>query len=144
MIDHPPAAMPADLSMHAEAWPSHPTGTSRVLAYRALGLAAVAIGLVGVFMPMLPTTPFLLVAVWAFARSSPRLERWLREHPRLGPPITAWEARGAVPRGAKVAAVAAMAASLGLMAVVGVPAIGLALAAAVLSAAALWLCSRPS
>ena len=51
------------------------------------GLASVAIGAIGVVVPLLPTTPFLLVAAFAFARSSTRLNRWLREHRSFGPLI---------------------------------------------------------
>lgn len=51
----------------------------------AAGLANVALGVVGILVPGMPATVFLLVAGWCFARSSPRLDRWLHEHPRLGP-----------------------------------------------------------
>lgn len=51
----------------------------------AAGMFNVALGVVGIFIPGLPTTVFLLIAGWFFARSSPRLHRWLHQHPRLGP-----------------------------------------------------------
>lgn len=81
-----------------------------IFAYLCAGL-----GIVGAFLPVLPTTPFLLLAVWAASRGSPELHRWLVEHPRFGPPIVAWEANRAVSNPAKVTACALMAASWMLM-----------------------------
>lgn len=52
----------------------------------------------------MPTTVFLIVAAWAFGKSSPRLERWLLEHPKFGPVLVAWRQSGAMPRYAKYAA----------------------------------------
>ena len=51
----------------------------------SVGLLNVALGVIGIFVPGMPTTVFLLIAGWFFARSSPRLHRWLHQHPRLGP-----------------------------------------------------------
>lgn len=70
-----------------------------------------AIGIVGVFVPLLPTTPFLLVAAWCFSRSSPRLEEWLFDHPSLGPPLRDWRREGAISARAKAIALTLMAAS---------------------------------
>ena len=85
-------------------------------ALLALGWLAVALGFVGIFVPGLPTVPFLLVAVWAFARSSQRLHDWLYHHPRLGPPLRDWREHGAISLRDKIVAVAAMAAGFGWIA----------------------------
>lgn len=87
-------------------------------AYLVLGWTCVALGLIGVVLPLMPTTVFLLVAAWAFSRSSPRWHRWLREHARFGATIRAWEEHHAMPRRAKRIAFAALAASYALTAVV--------------------------
>jgi uncharacterized membrane protein YbaN (DUF454 family) len=80
-------------------------------AYLVLGWLALAVGLIGAFVPLLPTTVFLLIAAWAFSRSSERWHRWLREHARFGETIRAWEEHHAMPRRAKRVAFGALAAS---------------------------------
>jgi hypothetical protein len=86
-----------------------------MLPMRALwlvgGWLALVIGLIGVFLPLLPTTPFVLVAAWCFSRGSPRVERWLLEHPRLGPVVRDWREHHAVPLPAKQFATVMMAIS---------------------------------
>lgn len=67
----------------------------------ALGLAFVGLGFVGIFLPVLPTVPFLILAAACFARGSTRLEGWLLNHPRFGPLLRDWRARGAIPLRAK-------------------------------------------
>jgi uncharacterized protein len=69
-----------------------------------LGFAATACAIAGAVLPLVPTTPFLLVAAYAFARSSPRLHAWLLGHPRFGPLITDWQRHGAISRAAKAGA----------------------------------------
>jgi hypothetical protein len=76
------------------------------------------LGLIGAFVPLMPTTVFLLVAAWAFSRSSTRWHRWLRQHARFGEAIRAWEDHHAMPRRAKRIAFAALAASYVLTAYV--------------------------
>jgi uncharacterized protein len=113
--------------------------------YIALGLVAVALGVAGIFLPLLPTTPFLLVAAWAFAQSSPRLEAWLNSHPRLGPPLVAWRERRAIPVRAKILAAVGMSASLAYMLISDhVPGAAKIAATLLLAACATFVLTRPS
>lgn len=77
----------------------------------ALAVLSLLLGVVGLFLPVLPTVPFLLLAAWAAGYSSPRLSHWLENHPRLGPPIRDWRRAGVVSRRAKWMATVAMTAS---------------------------------
>lgn len=77
-----------------------------------LGWLSVACGIVGAFLPLMPTTIFLLIALWCFVRSSPRLAAWLYGHARLGPVLHRWHVERIVPLEAKVAVVMSMSASL--------------------------------
>lgn len=79
--------------------------------YLCLGWIMVATGVAGAFLPVLPTTPFLLLAVWCFSRSSPKLEAWLLSHPRFGKSLRNWKETGSIARRAKIAAVSVMTAS---------------------------------
>ena len=123
-----------------------PSETHRDAAWplRLLGSAAVGLALAGVVLPVLPTTPFLLVAAWAFARSSPRLDAWLRAHPRLGPPLVAWEDRRAIPRKAKAVAGISLPAGWLLLWSGGAPLAISVAAGAVMLAAGVWILTRPS
>ena len=84
-----------------------------------LGWLAVAIGVVGIFLPVLPTTPFMILAAGLFARSSPRFEKWLLDHPRYGQPLIDWRREGAISRRAKIASISLMSASLVVIWVAG-------------------------
>ncbi len=57
---------------------------------------------VGIFLPGIPTTPFLIVALWAFAKTSKKFHTWLLNHKRFGPILTNWESHKVVPRRAKI------------------------------------------
>jgi hypothetical protein len=72
----------------------------RVEVAGAGGLALLT-GMFGIVLPLLPTTPFVLLAAFCFARGSPRWERWLLRHPRFGPMVRAWRARRVIPLRAK-------------------------------------------
>lgn len=78
-----------------------------------LGYTSVALGVIGVALPIVPTVPFLILAAFAFARSSPRLEAKLLAHPFYGPHIRNWRDRRAITRRAKWMATGAFAASIG-------------------------------
>jgi uncharacterized membrane protein YbaN (DUF454 family) len=87
------------------------TSTSRMMrgVFLILGICFVALGFIGAFLPVLPTTPFLILAAACFARSSPRLENWLLQHPRFGSLLRGWRERGAIPVKAKLMALGGMA-----------------------------------
>lgn len=80
--------------------------------FLALGLICVGIGMVGVVLPILPTTPFMILATLCFAKSSRRLNDWLYAHRLFGPPLVRWDRYRVIPRGAKFTALAAMLASM--------------------------------
>lgn len=113
------------------------------LLWRALALACLALGMVGVVLPGLPTVPFLLVAAWAGGHGWPALEAWLLQHPRYGPGLRQWREKGSVPRRAKWAASIMMSLSALLMGLLGVPRWALAVACVAMATVALWLWRRP-
>ncbi len=93
----------------------------RTFLWRSLALLCVALGLIGVVVPGMPTTVFMLIAAWAGTRGWPRLEHWLLNHPRFGPPIVLWREQGAMSRRAKCAASTVMLISVVLIALSGAP-----------------------
>ncbi|MBP0480915.1 YbaN family protein [Sagittula salina] len=107
------------------------------------GVIALALGLIGIVLPLMPTTVFLLLAGFCFTKGSPRLRRWLETHPRLGPPVLAWEQTGAIARRHKRLAVAMMAATFALCAALGLPLWVLGLQAACLLGAGTYVWTRP-
>ena len=108
-----------------------------------VGIVALALGAIGVFLPLLPTTPFILLAAFAFANSNERLHNWLLEHNIFGPLVANWRHHGAISRGAKVAGVLSMIAVVALSIVFQVPTWIIVVQVIVLSAAALFILSRP-
>ena len=109
-----------------------------------VGLAALAIGADGVLLPLLPTTPFLLVAAFAFARSSERMNGWLREHEVFGPLINNWHRDGSIDHNAKRMAIIVIATTPVVTWLLGVPSWVVAFQIVVLSAAAIFILTRPS
>tara|TARA_R110000772_G_scaffold134717_4_gene243337 strand:- start:648 stop:1061 length:414 start_codon:yes stop_codon:yes gene_type:complete len=80
--------------------------------YLAAGFIALALGSIGVVLPLLPTVPFVILAAFCFARSSPRLEAWLLDHHVFGSHILNWRDRRAITKRGKRAAMAAFAVSI--------------------------------
>lgn len=111
--------------------------------YFAAGVVLVGVGIAGYFLPVLPGTIWLILAAWCFARSSPKLESWLVNHPKFGPSVVAWREHGAIPRKAKVFAIGMMAVSFVILAVARTPAPWLWVTGAVLAASALFVATRP-
>jgi uncharacterized membrane protein YbaN (DUF454 family) len=91
------------------------TSRSRFVRYllQGIGWLSVALGVIGIFLPVLPTTPFLLLAAACFARSSPRFYHWLVDHPRLGPWIGGYLNGEGIPLKGKVCAIGLMWISIG-------------------------------
>lgn len=114
---------------------------------RALWLAAaclsLGLGLLGIVVPGLPTTPFILLASFCASRSSSRLHAWLRQHRHFGPMIVDWEETGAVRRQAKWAASAMMALCSALMWLLGLSLKIWLVATLSMAAVATWLWLRP-
>jgi len=78
----------------------------------AFGWLNVVIGAIGIIVPGLPTTIFLIIALWSFSQSSDRFHKWLYNHRLLGSPVREWTQHGTIPRKAKVLAIFAMSVSL--------------------------------
>ena len=111
----------------------------RILAYISITLAAA-----GVVLPLLPTTPFVLLAAFFASKGSPAFAQWLEDHPRFGPAIDQWRTRRAVPARAKVLACSMMALSWGMLFALGASAMVLGISGVFLCGTACYLVTRPS
>ena len=74
----------------------------------SLGWLCVGLGFIGIFVPGIPTTIFLIIALWAFTKSSKKLRNWLLNHKRFGPILNNWQQHKVVPRRAKILMVVLM------------------------------------
>ncbi len=90
---------------------SLPGAGLRNAAWRVLGTASVAIGVINAFLPLLPTTVFLLIGAWAYGKGAPEWRERLLAHPRFGPPLRHWQHGRRMTRRAKRAALSGMACS---------------------------------
>lgn len=108
------------------------------------GLTCVALALIGVVLPLLPTVPFLLLAAFCFARSSERLHNWLLSHKTFGPMIDDWNSSGAIRPSAKRAATLSIGVVFGISLLVGVKTTVLVIQMVVLSAVLFFIWTRPN
>lgn len=113
------------------------------LLWLLAGLVFLAIGAVGVIVPLLPTTPFLLLAAYCFARSSPSMHRWLHNHSTFGPLINNWNQYGSIDRRSKHIAVAVILLTPLVTVMIGAPWWALASQLLILAAAATFILTRP-
>jgi uncharacterized membrane protein YbaN (DUF454 family) len=90
--------------------------SSRALraVFVGLGMTALALGIAGIVLPVLPTTPFVLLAAACFARGSTKFHDWLLGHPLFGPMIVEWQEYGSIPWRTKIVAIALMSTTLGV------------------------------
>lgn len=114
------------------------------MIYTGFGLLCVVLGVIGAFLPVLPTTPFLILALWAFSSSSKRLEQWLLAHKRFGPRLVAWRRHRVIPLSVKIMAWISMVGSLVIMTVVGAPMLAIAGSASLMAIGALYIAHCPS
>lgn len=119
-------------------------GWLKRFAWQLGGIAALALGIVGIPLPILPTTPFLLLSAFCFARGSERLHNWLLAHPRFGPPITNWRRHGAISRRGKAFAGVAIAGAFLISIAIGVPVYALVLQSIALACVSAFIFSRPA
>ena len=109
--------------------------------FLAAGLLFVGLGVIGAFLPIMPTVPFLLLAAFCFARSDPALEQRILDHPTWGPQVKDWRERRAISRRSKVMAIGAMTVGAGVTwYTLGVPYVYISIAILVLSGT--WIATR--
>jgi len=113
------------------------------LLWAFVGVVSIAIGAIGVILPLLPTTPFLLAAAYCFARSSPKLHDWLLDHPTFGPLISNWDRYGSIDRRSKSIAMIVILVTLGVSFGIGVPWWALASQIVVLAIVSMFILTRP-
>ncbi|MDO3383872.1 YbaN family protein [Gilvimarinus algae] len=124
--------------------PSKPKSTLLLrLPWLILAWVGALLGFIGVFFPVMPTVPFLLVAAWAASRGSPRMHQWLYSHPRFGPILTAWHDKRAVPRYAKRLTPLLLIGSLMIMWLAQTPWPVIAICAVIFLCVTTYLWSRP-
>lgn len=118
-----------------------PAGTRWL--WLALAYASLGIGILAIFIPGIPTTEFILLSAWAAGKGSPRLRRWLENHPAFGPMIHHWRHGKVVARRAKLSASIMMSLCLVIMLLTIKQRWIIVIAAIGMTAGALWMWSRP-
>lgn len=121
-----------------------PTKCKRAL-FMGLGWLFFALGIIGAFLPVMPTTLFMIMALWAFANSSERLHAWLYNHPKFGPALQHWDQHRVIPVHAKIAAIGGMAISLVYMLVFSnAPPLAIAATVSFIAYGAFYVLTKPS
>ena len=84
------------------------------MVYFSLSCFFMILGIIGVFLPVVPTTPFVLVSAYLYARSSKRFYNWLMNHKLMGPPLRRWKETGTIAKSTKVYAICVLTVSMGI------------------------------
>lgn len=109
-----------------------------------LGLISLALGGIGIYLPLLPTVPFMLLAAFFFSKSSERLHNWLLTHPVFGPSIEDWQRNGSISKRVKVYATISILAAFALAVALGFKPTILIIQAIVLGFVLLFIWTRPA
>lgn len=112
--------------------------------WASAGCLCVALAVVGIVLPLLPTVPFLLLAAFCFARSSERLHNWLINHEKFGPPIEDWNRHGAISLRAKRLATLSIVLVYGISLIAGLRPALLVIQSVTLACVLIFLWTRPS
>lgn len=115
----------------------------RNLLWEAAGIVVLGLAIVGIFLPVLPTTPLVLLAAFCFGKGSPRLRAWIIDHAHFGPMIEDWEATGAIPRKVKIWACSIMALTFGVCLFLGLPVWVLVAQGSLMGIGAAYVLTRP-
>jgi uncharacterized protein len=114
------------------------------VAWLVLGVVSFVLGMVGLLLPVVPTSPFIILAAISFGRSVPAWRHWLENTRAFGPMIADWHENGSISPINKVFAVAMMAGSVLLGVLLDIPNVALAIQITCLSAAAVFVLTRPN
>ncbi|MDX1738748.1 MAG: YbaN family protein [Alphaproteobacteria bacterium] len=117
--------------------------TIRIL-FLCVGWIALILGIIGAFLPIMPTVPFLIVALWGFSKSSERFHNWLYTHKTYGPMLQAWDKYRAIPLIGKIWAILAMSGSLVIMIFIKVPTWAIMIAATIMISVGIYIITRPT
>ena len=113
--------------------------------YLTLGWLFFVTGVVGAFLPVLPTTIFMILALWAFSKSSPKFHNWLFTHKSFGPPLQRWQQYKVIPIKAKILAVVMISASMAILYLYPVVEINLTIVIeVVMLSVIIYILSKPS
>ena len=117
--------------------------SAKRLTWLVVGVVALVLGGLGIVLPLLPTTPFILLAAFAFAQSSETLHQWLLDHNIFGPLIENWRRYRAISRRAKILSLASMLAIILISMAWQVPTYILVIQVVCLTPSAIFIATRP-
>ena len=123
---------------------THTPACKRIL-FLGLGWLFFGLGVVGAFLPVMPTTIFMIMALWAFANSSKQLHKWLYTHPLFGRSLQRWDQHRVIPVHAKIAAIGGMTISLVYVTIYsGAPTLAVFASVIFIGMGAVYVLSKPS
>ncbi len=113
------------------------------IVWLIVGIICVGLAFIGALLPIMPTTVFLLMAAYAFARSSPILHTWLLSHKNFGPLVKNWQDSGSIAKSTKIIAVSVMVGTLIISWLIGFSILVIIIQVVILGIVALFILTRP-